>query len=93
MVFILLFGTLLVLLKVTNLGKVIRAMRDDPELLSAMGVSQHRVRIMAFGIGSGFSAFAAILSARAQRGHRSKHWHGRFIEWGCGRDYWWIGSL
>lgn len=60
-VFVFLFSTLLLLLKRTNLGKVIRAMRDDPELLSAMGVSQHRVRLIAFGIGSGFSAFAAIL--------------------------------
>ena len=62
-VFSILFTTLLLVLKRTNLGKIIRAMRDDPELLSAMGVSQSFVRMIAFGIGSAFSAFAAILLA------------------------------
>jgi branched-chain amino acid transport system permease protein len=60
---IILFGALMFVLRKTKLGKVLRAMRDDPDLLTAMGVSQRRVRMVAFGIGSGLSACAAILLA------------------------------
>ena len=60
---ILLFVALVLVLRKTNLGKVLRAMRDDPDLLTAIGINQRRVRMVAFGIGSALSACTAVLLA------------------------------
>jgi branched-chain amino acid transport system permease protein len=56
-----LFTTLFITLRRTILGKVIRAMRDDPDLLLAMGIDQRLVRRTVFALGSALSAVAAIL--------------------------------
>jgi branched-chain amino acid transport system permease protein len=59
--FIMLFGFLVPFLRKTNLGRVIRAMRDDPELLSALGINPRTIRRAVFALGSTLSAVAAIL--------------------------------
>jgi len=61
--FILLFGALAIILHKTNLGITIRAMRDDPDLLSVMGVNPRTVRCVVFSLGSVFAAVAAVLNA------------------------------
>jgi branched-chain amino acid transport system permease protein len=62
-VFALIFFSLLVALRKTNIGKVLRAMRDDPDLLASMGVNQWGVRRLVFALGSILSSVAAILLA------------------------------
>jgi branched-chain amino acid transport system permease protein len=59
--FVVLFFALWAILRKTNLGKTIRAMRDDPDLLAAVGVNQRRVRRSVFALGSAISSVAAIL--------------------------------
>lgn len=59
--FVVLFGALAVVLRKTRLGKVIRAMRDNPELVSVMGINPQSVRRIVFAIGSALAAVAAIL--------------------------------
>lgn len=55
------FAGLIVILKATHLGKMIRAMRDDPELVSALGISPQNVRRIVFALGSSLAGVAAIL--------------------------------
>ena len=57
------FFTLVLSLKYTNLGKIIRAMRDNPDLLSLMGVDLKKVRWLVFGLGSLLAGLAAMLQA------------------------------
>jgi len=57
-----LFGALVLLLKRTYLGKVIRAMRDDSTLVSAMGMNPQSIRRIVFALGSGLTGVSAILS-------------------------------
>lgn len=59
--FVALFIALIVLLKKTRLGKIIRAMRDDPQLVSVMGINPRRVRRVVFALGSALAAVAAML--------------------------------
>lgn len=59
--FVALFIGLIVLLKKTRLGKIIRAMRDDPQLVSVMGINPRRVRRVVFALGSALAAVAAML--------------------------------
>jgi branched-chain amino acid transport system permease protein len=61
--FLLLFGAFLMLLKKTHLGKIFRAMRDDPELVSAMGINPLRIRKVVFALGSFLAGVASILMA------------------------------
>jgi branched-chain amino acid transport system permease protein len=61
-VFIVLFVLLVATLHLTRLGKTVRAMRDDPELLMAMGINQLKIRRIVFFVGSLFAAIAAILT-------------------------------
>jgi len=61
--FLLLFGAFLMLLKKTHLGKIFRAMRDDPELVSAMGINPFRIRKVVFALGSFLAGVASILMA------------------------------
>jgi branched-chain amino acid transport system permease protein len=56
-----LFSGLIMLLKKTRLGKIIRAMRDDPQLVSVMGINPRRVRRVVFALGSALAAVAAML--------------------------------
>ncbi len=55
------FVALLLLLRATRLGRVIRAMRDDPELVSTLGINPHHVSRVAFALGSALVGVAAIL--------------------------------
>jgi len=60
--FAVLFIAFFVILRKTRLGKVIRAMRDDPQLVSVMGINPRRVRRVAFALGSALAAVAAMLT-------------------------------
>lgn len=60
-VFIIVFWAYKILLKKTAFGKVIRAVRDYPDLVSAMGVDLPGTRRAVFALGSAISALAAIL--------------------------------
>lgn len=57
------FFTLVFFLKWTNLGKIIRAMRDNPDLLSLMGIDLQKIRWLVFGLGSLLAGLAAMLQA------------------------------
>jgi branched-chain amino acid transport system permease protein len=57
----LIFTALLLFLRMTMLGKMVRAMRDDPDLISTMGVNPQNVRRFVFGLGSSLAGVAAIL--------------------------------
>jgi len=58
---VVLFIGLVVLLRKTRLGQQLRAMRDDPELISVMGLNPRTLRRVVFGLGSALAAVAAIL--------------------------------
>lgn len=53
---------LVLLLRRTRFGLTIRALRDAPDLVSAMGVNPRRVRWSVFAVGSALAAMAAILA-------------------------------
>lgn len=48
-------------LRITRVGKMIRALRDDPELISVLGVNQQYLRWLIFGLGSVLAGVAAVL--------------------------------
>jgi branched-chain amino acid transport system permease protein len=58
---VVLFIGLVVLLRKTRLGQQLRAMRDDPELITVMGLNPRTLRRVVFGLGSALAAVAAIL--------------------------------
>jgi branched-chain amino acid transport system permease protein len=58
---VVLFVGLALLLRKTRLGQQLRAMRDDPELVSVMGLNPRLIRRVVFGLGSALAAVAAIL--------------------------------
>jgi branched-chain amino acid transport system permease protein len=60
-VFLLIFGCMAIALRWSSWGRWLRAMRDDPELVSAMGVNPARMRRIVFGVGSGLAGAAAVL--------------------------------
>jgi branched-subunit amino acid ABC-type transport system permease component len=60
-VFLMIFGSLTLSLRKTNLGKVIRAMRDNPDLVSAMGINPENTVRIVFALGSVLAATSAIL--------------------------------
>jgi branched-chain amino acid transport system permease protein len=60
---IVLLGLVLVLLRVTMLGKRIRAVRDNAALAEVMGVSVASVRLVVFALGSGLAGCASVLAA------------------------------
>ncbi len=53
----------LLFLKTTKLGIMIRAMRDNPDLLMAMGISPQKIRWFVFSAGSVLAGIASILNA------------------------------
>lgn len=59
--FIVLFTAFFLVLRRTSLGKLLRATRDDPELLAVMGISPTYIRRVVFGLGTSFAAVPAIL--------------------------------
>ncbi|MGH9240283.1 MAG: branched-chain amino acid ABC transporter permease [Vicinamibacterales bacterium] len=58
-----LLPALAVLLRMTRLGRHVRAVRDDPVLGSVVGISERRTRLLVFAIGSALGGLAAILAA------------------------------
>jgi branched-subunit amino acid ABC-type transport system permease component len=52
------FAGLVLLLRLTRLGKLIRAMRDDPDLVAALGVAPQTVRRAVFALGSALAGAA-----------------------------------
>lgn len=59
--FLILFSGLLLLLRKTSLGRIIRALRDNPDLVVALGVNVKKVRLTVFALGSSLAGAAAIL--------------------------------
>lgn len=57
----LIFASLLLLLRLTQLGRLIRAMSDDPELVAVLGTDPQNVRRLVFALGSTLAGAAAIL--------------------------------
>ena len=60
--FVLLFGVVFVMLRTTSLGRKIRALSDDPDLVSALGINALTTRMIVFAVGSALAAVAAIIS-------------------------------
>jgi len=58
---VLLLGIVFIVLWNTRLGKMLRAMRDDPKLVAVMGINPRSLRWAVFSLGSGLAAVAAIL--------------------------------
>ncbi len=54
---------LVLFLKFTNWGRIIRAVRDNPTLAMVMGINQESVRLWVFVVGSAVTALASILVA------------------------------
>ncbi|HIE05628.1 MAG TPA: branched-chain amino acid ABC transporter permease [bacterium (Candidatus Stahlbacteria)] len=61
--FLIVFVLFLGLLKKTNLGKAVRALADNPTLLSTFGVEISNLRIWIFALGSIFAGIASCLVA------------------------------
>ena len=61
--FIVLLGSLILLLRRTRLGKTLRAMRDDPDLISVIGINPQIAHKTVFAIGSSLAAVSAVLVA------------------------------
>lgn len=59
--FVVIFAGFIVVLKKVNFGKTIRAMRDNPELISVMGINPKSVRRAVFALGSSLAAVSAML--------------------------------
>lgn len=62
-VFLLLSVAFFFLLKKTSLGRTIRALRDNPDLVTALGIDVQRVRWQVFVLGTLLTSVAALLSA------------------------------
>jgi len=58
-----LIGLTLLVLRYTNLGRKMRAVRDNPTLTIIMGVNQRQVRLAVFALGSALAGTAAVLAA------------------------------
>jgi branched-chain amino acid transport system permease protein len=61
--FILISAVIFLVLRKTRLGITLRAMRDDPELISVMGINPIMVRRIVFALGSILAALASILNS------------------------------
>lgn len=59
--FVVIFAGFIAVLKKVNFGKTIRAMRDNPELISVMGINPKSVRRAVFALGSSLAAVSAML--------------------------------
>lgn len=61
--FILISVVFFLVLRKTRLGITLRAMRDDPELISVMGIDTIFIRRIVFSLGSVLAAMAAVLNS------------------------------
>lgn len=59
--FVIIFAALVLALRKSPLGKIIRATRDDPELVSALGINLLKVRMAVFALGSVLAGLAGVL--------------------------------
>ncbi|MDR7415392.1 MAG: branched-chain amino acid ABC transporter permease [Armatimonadota bacterium] len=64
-----LLSALGVLLRGTDLGLVMRATRQDPEMAVALGVPVERVYTTVFALGAGLAAVAGVLVVPVQQAH------------------------
>jgi branched-chain amino acid transport system permease protein len=60
--FVTAFVIVIIILRRTSLGMTLRAMRDDPLLVSVIGINPQHVRIIVFALGSALAAISAILT-------------------------------
>lgn len=60
---LILLPSLLIFLRLTEWGKKIRALRDNPVLTEVVGVNTRIVRLFVFALGSALAGITAILSA------------------------------
>lgn len=49
--------------RITPLGRSLRAMADDPELLATMGYNSKKLRLYMFAVGSALASLAGVLAA------------------------------
>ncbi len=61
--FIIVFALYIILLKLTNFGKAVRALADNPTLLSTLGVEISDLKIWIFALGSVFAGISSCLVA------------------------------
>lgn len=61
LIFALLFGGYLFFLRRTRWGVRLRAYRDDPEMLTAIGMNPRHMRWLIFGLGSAMAGLGAVL--------------------------------
>lgn len=59
--FIIIFTAFTILLRRTSLGMKVRAMRDNPDLVSTLGINPRSIRRFVFAAGSAMAAVAAVL--------------------------------
>lgn len=56
-----LFGIFAGILRFTSLGRILRALRDNPALVSVMGINPSHIRLTVFALGSFLAAVASVL--------------------------------
>ena len=61
--FVLLFPLFVLILRTTKLGRLIRALSDNPILVTVLGADVRRLRIWIFGLGSLLAGVASCLTA------------------------------
>ena len=61
--FLLAFPLFILILKTTKLGRLIRALSDNPELVAVLGADVRKLRIWIFGLGSLLAGVASCLVA------------------------------
>ena len=62
-VFLILFPLIYLFMKHTRIGNMMRALSNNPQLATVIGIPVKQVRILIFGIGSALAGIAAILNA------------------------------
>lgn len=58
---VLIGGALALFLKLTNYGKAVRAMTDNPDMAAVIGIDTVRISVLVFAIGSAIAAVPAVL--------------------------------
>lgn len=61
--FLILFFTLFLVIKKTKLGKIIRALSDNPRLVTILGIDVRKIRILIFALGSFLAGIASCFVA------------------------------
>jgi branched-chain amino acid transport system permease protein len=61
--FLILFFTFFLVLKKTKLGKIIRALSDNPRLVTILGIDVRKIRILIFALGSFLAGISSCFVA------------------------------